>query len=158
MIMKKILIACSLIVCCFSVGCSRSSNQAALNSDQIKYKDSILSYNDTEISDDFFTDGIDFVINDENKIRSITIENKDVVTFNEISIGDKSSKIESKYKYEQSYNDTYMVLLDGNSEINIEKYPDSERENNWLWINYYIDDDTISKIVLYDYEYGKYMK
>lgn len=156
--MKKILIACSVLLCCLSVGCTHSSNKTTLNSDQIKYKESILSYNDTEIPDEFFTNGIDFVINDENKIRSIIIQNKDVITFNEISIGDKSSKIESKYKYEQSYNDTYMVLLNGNSEINIEEYPDNKRENNWLWINYYIDGDTISKIALYDYEYGKYMK
>lgn len=132
-------------------GCSKSS----LNANQIKYKEKILTYNTSEINDVFFDNGIDIVLNDANEIRSIAITNEDVKTFNDLSVGDKISKVKSKYQYETEYSNTVFAIIYDNNEIDI---ANEDKPEEAIYINYFYDNDIITKIQIYDSIYAKKMR
>lgn len=150
---KKIVL---LIAACFIFsGCN---NINKLNTNQILYKDKILTYNENNIDDVFFENGIDITVNDENQVRHIQITNKDVISYNKISVGDKISKVKSKYQYEYQYDDLNLInaLFDGNVEV--DPLSDNNEGDN-MWISYYYDDNGfINKILIYDSTFGQYLK
>lgn len=150
---KKIVL---LIAACFIFsGCN---NINKLNTNQILYKDKILTYNENNIDDVFFENGIDITVNDENQVRHIQITNKDVISYNKISVGDKISKVKSKYQYEYQNDDLHLInaLFDGNVEV--DPLSDNNEGDN-MWISYYYDDNGfINKILIYDSTFGQYLK
>lgn len=148
--MKKIyplVLALTLML----IGCGGSS----LNANQIKYKDKILTYGTSDIDDVFFDGGIDLKLNDSNEVRSIAITNKDVTTFNGISVGDKITKVQSDYKYETEVGNTISVTISDNKEIDA---LNDDKPEGTIYINYSYSDDTVEKIQIYDRTYAEKMK
>lgn len=148
--MKKIyplVLALTLML----IGCGGSS----LNANQIKYKDKILTYGTSDIDDVFFDGGIDLKLNDSNDVRSIAITNKDVTTFNGISVGDKITKVQSDYKYETEVGNTISVTISDNKEIDA---LNDDKPEGTIYINYSYSDDTVEKIQIYDRTYAEKMK
>ena len=148
--MKKIyplVLALTLML----IGCGGSS----LNANQIKYKDKTLTYGTSDIDNVFFDSGIDLKLNDSNEVRSITITNKDVTTFNGISVGDKITKVQSDYKYETEVGNTISVTISDNKEIDA---LNDDKPEETIYINYSYSDDTVEKIQIYDRTYAEKMK
>ena len=132
-------------------GCGKSGLAAG----QISYSGKTVTYGDNKVDDVFFTDGVELTLNNENEIRSITITNKDVKTYKDISVGDKIEKVQFNYSYENEMGDSIFVT------INVDKEIDPETENkpeDTLYINYYYDNDTITKIAIYDATYATTMR
>lgn len=132
-------------------GCGKSGLAAG----QISYSGKTLTYGENKVEDVFFTDGVELTLNNENEIRSITITNKEVKTYKNISVGDKIEKVQSDYNYENEIGNTILVTIDDDKEI------DPETENkpeDTIYINYYYDNDTITKIAIYDAIYATTMR
>lgn len=143
-----------ITTCIILSGCG--SNDTRLNTNQIQYKDKILSYNTNNVDDVFFDDGINIKLNEENKVRFIEITNEDVITYNDISVGDKISKAKSKYKYDNENENCLSILFDDNSEI--DPFSLEEINDDLILINYFFENDVISKIQINDAEYAKKLK
>ena len=143
---------CAVLLLLILTGCGSS---ASLKPGQIQYQDKILTYGTSDIDDVFWDDGIDLKINSANEIRSITISTADVITYNDISVGDKLSKVESKYQYETTIANTISVVLHGTQELD----PNSQdKPKDSIWINYKNDGTTVTSITIYDVTYGLTMK
>lgn len=127
----------------------------ALKPNQIQYEGKVLTYGTTQVDDIFFEDGIDLVINKSNEVRCITITNDDVITYNDISVGDKVSKVESKYSHEIGYDGLISVFLNGSKEI---ESTSQSRSDETMCITYIYDEDEITKIMICDNVYGMKMK
>ena len=122
---------------------------------QISYSGKTLTYGENKVDDVFFTDGVELTSNTDNEVRSITITNKEVKTYKNISVGDKIEKVQSDYNYENEIGNTILVTIDDDKEI------DPETENkpeDTIYINYYYDNDTITKIAIYDAIYAVTMR
>lgn len=143
---------CAVLLMLILTGCG---SPASLKPGQIQYQDKILTYGTSNNDDVFFDDGIDLTINNANEIRSITISNADVITYNNISVGDKLSKVESKYQHEITMLDTISVVIHGTQELD----PSSQdKPKDSIWINYKNDGETVTSITIYDVTYGLTMK
>lgn len=132
-------------------GCGKSG----LTAGQISYSGKTLTYGENKVDDAFFTDGVELTLNNDNEVRSITITNKDVKTYKDISVGDKIEKVQFNYNYENEMGDNIFVTINGNEEI------DPKTENkpvDTIYINYYYDNDTITKIAIYDATYATTMR
>lgn len=114
-----------------------------------------MTYGATQVDDIFFEDGIDLVLNKSNEVRCITITSADIITYNSISVGDKISKVESQYSYETDTGNAISVALSGNREV---EPTSQDKPKNTMWINYFHDEDKITKITIYDVVYGEKMK
>ncbi len=133
------------------LGCGK----AELEAGQISYSGKTLTYGENKVDDVFFTDGVELTSNTDNEVRSITITNKEVKTYKNISVGDKIEKVQSDYNYENEIGNTILVTIDDDKEI------DPETENkpeDTIYINYYYDNDTITKIAIYDAIYAVTMR
>ena len=149
-IMKRIIVifvGLALVL----TGCGNTN----LKPNQIQYEGKVLTYGATQVDDIFFEDGIDLVINKSNEVRCITITSADIITYNSISVGDKISKVESQYSYETDTGDAISVALSGNREV---EPTSQDKPENTMWINYFHDEDKITKITIYDVAYGEKMK
>ena len=100
-------------------------------------------------------DGNNILVNNENSIRCISVTNEDVITYNQISVGDKISLIEDAFAYEYKIDNKYMVIFNGNTE---ENPANQNKKDNWLWINYITDGSQITKIQIYDVKFGSEMR
>lgn len=150
--MKKILYFINtIILSIFLLGCNKEINtDTSINANQISYHGKILTYNTTNIDDDFFTDGIDFFINKDNQIRSIKITNQTVKTYKNISVGDPVSKTQSSYNYEEKIGNIIFVTINGDTEIPT----DSEKPDDAIYINYVCKNNTIESITIFDNKYA----
>lgn len=110
--MKKISLLLLLSMLAAS-GCGKSGLAAG----QISYSGKTLTYGENKVDDVFFTDGVELTLNNENEIRSITITNKDVKTYKDISVGDKIEKVQFNYNYENEMGDNIFVTINGDKEI-----------------------------------------
>lgn len=100
-------------------------------------------------------DSNNVLVNNENSIRCISATNKDVITYNQISVGDKISLIEDTFDYEYKIDNKYMVIFNGT----IEEDPTNQnKQDSWLWINYITDGSQITKIQIYDVKFGSEMR
>lgn len=100
-------------------------------------------------------DSNNVLVNNENSIRCISVTNKDVITYNQISVGDKISLIEDTFVYEYKIDNKYMVIFNGT----IEEDPTNQnKQDGWLWINYITDGSQITKIQIYDVKFGSEMR
>lgn len=95
-------------------------------------------------------------VNKEGSVRNIVITNKDVVTYQNISVGDSIDKIKNTFNYEVNLKTSYAVLFDKSTEINPKD--DSNKQDDFIWINYTTNGKTIEKITIYDVLYGKEMR
>ncbi len=168
--MKKhfLLLVTSLILLS---GCSHGeSNETSVNNPYEIAKDtSTLSYYDTE--DNIAIDGFDIldlkpqnvigtknqdkncIIIKDNVIRCIYIVDKEIVTYNQISVGDDIDKIENVFNQISQLKDTYSVLFNND---NTEEDPANQnKEDTWIWITYYTDGSKITSIQIYDVLYGR---
>lgn len=154
--MKKILyFVNTIILSIFLIGCNKEINtNTSIDANQIYYHEKTLTYNTTNIDDDFYSNGINLVINKDNQVRSIEITNQEVKTYKNISVGDPVSKIQSSYNYETEIGNTIFVTINENTEIPT----DSEKSDDTVYINYVCEDNTIKSIIIYDSQYATKMK
>ncbi len=123
------------------------------NKDDIPKSFDILEFSLNAIQDKNDNDVV--IINQDNKIRYISVTNKDVITYNQISVGDKISLIEDTFIYEYKIDNKYMVIFNGT----IEEDPTNQnKQDSWLWINYITDGSQITKIQIYDVKFGSEMR
>lgn len=148
--MKKPRLLLLLSVLAIS-GCGK----AELEAGQISYSGKTLTYGENKVDDVFFTDGVELTSNTDNKVRSITITNKEVKTYKNISVGDKIEKVQSDYNYENEIGNTILVTIDDDKEIDLET---ENKPEDTIYINYYYDNDTITKIAIYDAIYAVTMR
>ena len=100
-------------------------------------------------------DSNNVLVNNKNSIRCISVTNKNVITYNQISVGDKISLIEDTFAYEYKTDNKYMVIFNGT----IEEDPTNQnKQDSWLWINYITDGSQITKIQIYDVKFGSEMR
>ncbi len=113
---------------------------------------------DTSVSlfDGYDYDGkLKIVYDDQTQIRYIEIDNKSIVTYKNIKVGDDVSKIKNTFKYEIETGDGYSVLFDDKKELASNT---GNQKDSLLWIDYSLDDSNkIEKIIIYDYKFGKTM-
>ncbi|MGN6713022.1 zinc-ribbon domain-containing protein [Anaerocolumna jejuensis] len=113
---------------------------------------------DTSVSlfDGYDYDGkLKIVYDDQTQIRYIEIDNKSIVTYKNIKVGDDVSKIKNTFKYEIETGDGYSVLFDDKKELASNT---GNQKDSLIWIDYSLDDSNkIEKIIIYDYKFGKTM-
>jgi len=148
-------------------GCS--GNEMSVNNPyEVAKGNSILSYYDTE--DNISIDGFQVldcepeniigiraqnenrIFVDEGRIRCIYIVDEDIVTYNQISVGDSIDKIKNTYSQISQYEDEYIVIFDNEKEVPIYQ----KGEDTWINIMYYTDEEKITAIVIYDGHYARY--
>ena len=166
--MKKIVF---LILSIFIVGCGAKHNDTTVVNCpyEILYNNKILSYygHENEIDKDEFnvvanglffsqnTDQNTVIVNEEGSIRSISITDEKIVTYKQISVGDSIEEVIDAFDNEYELGNGYSVLFDGV----IEEDPASEnKSSDWIWINYTTDDSKITRITIYDVEFGNTAK
>ena len=151
-------------------GCSQSkSKEVSVNNPyEIAKGATTLSYYDTE--DNISIDGFNIlennlenfqdkndniIVNDDGTIRCITVVNNTVKTFQSISVGDSTEKIEESFDNEYQNGDNYMVLFNND----IEEDPTNvDKEDSWIWITYCTDEKKITSIQIYDVKYGRELR
>ena len=151
-------------------GCSKNESKEIVinNPYEIAKGETILSYYDTE--DKVSIDGFNImentiqnfqdknnniIVNDDGVIRCITVVDDTIKTFKSISVGDSIDKIEDSYEYEYKTDRYYNVVFNGNIE---EDVTNQNKEDNWIWITYYTNDEKIISIQIYDVKYGREMR
>ena len=121
------------------------------NKDSIPKSFDVLNISESNLQND----SNNVLVNNENSIRCISVTNKDVITYNQISVGDKVSLIEGTFAYEYKIDNKYMVIFNGT----IEEDPTNQnKQDSWLWINYITDGSQITKIQIYDVKFGSEMR
>lgn len=149
---KKMSLFLALALVFLTVGCGA---MASVEPNQIKYKNKVLNYGTSEVDDVFFDDGIELVINDSNVVRCISVTNEYVDTYKGISVGDKISKVKSKYKHESTFSDSAVcVVMDGNKEIDSTA---QDKPDDVIWIIYFHEGEYITRIMIYDAVYAMYI-
>lgn len=160
-----------LIILLFSLsGCSQSQSNVN-NSYEIIKGTSTLSYYDAEENIDIegFTilertfdnvmgmrsQGENSIIVSDGTIRCIYIVDEDIITYKEISVGDKIDKIKETFNNEFQGDDYYMVLFNGNIE---EDSSNQNKDDSWIWILYYTDGSQITSIEICDVLFGTMLK
>lgn len=154
-------------------GCSQSKSEeiSVNNPYEIAKGATTLSYYDTE--DNISIDGFKILdltpenvigIQNQNEnriiikdgiIRCIYIVDKDISTYNDISVGDSIDKIENNYEYEYKTGSYYNVVFNGNIEDNL---TNQNKEDNWICITYFTDGSKITSIQIYDVKYGSELR
>lgn len=151
-------------------GCSQSNSEevSVNNPYEIAKGANTLSYYDTE--DNISIDGFNIIennlqnfqdkndniiVNDDGTIRCITVVSDTVKTFQSISVGDSTEKIEESFDNEYQNGNNYMVLFNNN----IEDDPtNADKEDAWIWITYFTDGSKITSIQIYDVKYGSKLR
>lgn len=167
--MKKYLFT-FIVISFLLTGCSSKTEvrETTINNPyEISIDNEILSYygNKDDIPKSFDVlnisasnlqnDSNNVLVNNENSIRCISVTNKNVITYNQISVGDKISLIEDTFAYEYKTDNKYMVIFNGT----IEEDPTNQnKQDSWLWINYITDGSQITKIQIYDVKFGSKMR
>lgn len=167
--MKKYLFT-FIVISFLLTGCSSKTEvqETAINNPyEISIDNEILSYygNKDDIPKSFDVlnisennlqnDSNNVLVNNENSIRCISVTNKNVITYNQISVGDKISLIEDAFAYEYKIDNKYMVIFNGTME---EDPTNQNKQDNWVWINYITDGSQITKIQIYDVKFGSEMR
>lgn len=151
-------------------GCSKNESKEIVinNPYEIAKGETILSYYDTE--DKVSIDGFNIIentiqnfqdknnniiVNDDGKIRCITIVDNTTKTFKSISVGDNVNKIEESFDNEYKTGSYYNVVFNGNIEDDL---TNQDKEDDWICITYYTDDEKITSIQIFDVKYGREMK
>ena len=168
---KSIIAIASIIIilpiCVISILFYNKSIKPILKPYEIEYDSQILSYynNIDNFNKNVFTiqnliniqkrfeyyENTIFV-NNNNKIRFISILDDNIKTHKDIYVGDDISKIKSQYKYENNSEGkrcSYSIRFDG--DWNEVPY---KSEEYCLTINYYYEDDVITRIEIYDKTFG----
>lgn len=151
-------------------GCSQNKSEeiSVNNPYEIAKGTSTLSYYDTEnnISVDGFNivennlqnfqdKNDNIIVNNDGTIRCITVVNDKVKTFQSISVGDSTEKIEESFDNEYQNGNNYMVLFAGGTE---QDPANPDKEDIWIWITYFTDGSKITSIQIYDVKYGSELK
>lgn len=164
--MKKILIFIIMSICFLLTGCG-SSNMIISMPSEIVSDNQMLIYNDENKNFDFKDFKIydmplkstqddtenSVAINKDNKVRCISIVDKRIKTYNNISVGDSYEKIKKLYKNLDHVDNVYSVLFNNTTEDNL---LNKEKKDDWIIINYILDDDNnICRILIYDVKCGR---
>ncbi len=167
--MKKYLFT-FIVILFLLTGCSSKTEvqettinnpyEIAINNEKLSYygnKDDIPeSFDVLDISaSNLQNDSNNVLVNNENSIRCISVTNKDVITYNQISVGDNISLIEDTFTNEYKIDNKYMVIFNGSTE---EDPTNKNKEDGWIWINYITDGSQITKIQIYDVKFGSEMR
>ena len=167
--MKKYLFT-FIVISFLLTGCSSKTEiqeitinnpyEVAINNEILSYygnKDDIPKYfNVLDVStNNLQNNSNNILVNDENSIRCISVTNEDVITYNQISVGDNISLIEDTFMHEYKIEDKYIVIFNGNTE---EDPTNQNKEDSWILINYITNGSQITKIQIYDVKFGKEMR
>ena len=95
------------------------------------------------------------LVNNENSIRCISITDKDIITYKQISVGDNTNLIEDAFSNEYKIDNDYMVIFNGITE---EDPTNKNKKDDWIWINYITDGSQITKIQICDVKFGSEMR
>lgn len=161
--MKKYLFT-FIVISFLLIGCSSTQVN---NPYEICIKNEIFSYYDNkeEIPKSFNLLDISIknhqdennnvLVNQDNEIRSISIVDKNITTYKQISVGDNISKVQNNFSNVYTIdNIIYTVAFDDSVEKDI-KSPD--KEDDWIYINYITKDSIITRIIIYDAKFGRSM-
>lgn len=112
------------------------------------------------IYDDYISgamsDSMNWIVSkDEDEIRSFCTRDNSVVTYKEISVGDKVSVVEDAFSYEQGIGESYNVYFDGTMEVDIEEHG---YEDELIVLYYYVEDGVIEEIYVMDGLFGMTME
>ncbi len=166
--MKKIITSMLALIFLLS-GCSNSStNKSEVKSpSDILVENKVVSYYDNP--DIYKNNGFsveekalnssksksnNVFVNKEGKVRCITILDDTVSTYKNISVGSSISEIENAFQYENGTTKAYAVLFDGNIEVN-PKDTKLKKEDGFIWVNYFIDNNVVTKIQIFDALFAK---
>ena len=162
---KHFLLLIALLFLLSGCSLSKSEKISVNNPYEIEKGTITLSYYDTE--DNISIDGFNVVennlqnfqdknnniiVNDNGIIRCITIVDDTVKTFKSISVGDSIDKIEDNYEYEYKTGSYYNVVFNGKIEDDL---ANKNKEDNWICITYYTDNNIITSIQIFDVKYGR---
>ena len=175
--MKKIIGILLIVYCSCLFGCG---TQEELTPTDIAFQNTIVTYNSTQeetetILKDFTmtldenypfnnfymvenddAELFDIIVNEDGFVRAIDVVDPEVRTYKDIAVGDNISKMTDAFKHEFPFEDTvYSVLMNGDTEVDPRL---QENEDSWLWINYKYENDIITKITIYDVQYGKKLR
>ena len=92
------------------------------------------------------------IIMNDGIIRLIHIVDKDILTYNDISVGDDIEKLNDTFNKIHIDKDVYTVILDNSIE---QDYANPDKEDTWIWIHYFTDGLKITAIQIYDVKYGR---
>lgn len=163
--MKKILSL--FIFIALSLFLASCTSHDVKNPYEINVDGKILSYYDTKddisikgfhvtdnLSDTFGSaEKPNFIyVNEEGKIRAISITDNSAVTYKNISVGDSIDKVIESFEHEDSVdNRMYSTIFNDG----IEEDPMSQnKEDDWLNIHYATDGNIITHILISDVSWG----
>lgn len=167
--MKKLFFLFIIISLCLT-GCSSQNGTESIdinNPYEINVNGKILSYYDENTTITGFKtlklslencqneETNNIIVDKDNKIRCISIIDKNIVTYNKISVGDNISKIEDNFVYEDQIGNDYTVLFNGVTE---ENPTNQNKEENWILITYNTDGHQITRILISDVKFGREMR
>ena len=95
------------------------------------------------------------IVNDDGTIRCITVVNNTIKTFQSISVGDSTERIEESFDNEYQNGNNYMVLFADETE---QDPANPDKEDTWIWITYFTDGSKITSIQIYDVKYGSELR
>lgn len=151
--MKKLLLLISILLLSIT-GCQKTQQVTIDAPYEMIFNDKTLSYYDEKnnIPSEFDNN---IVFDANGTIRCISITDKNVKTYKEISVGDNINKVEDNFSYEYKNGNNYMVIFNDSTE---ENPTNQDKEDSWIWINYITDGSKITQIQIYDVKYGREMK
>ncbi len=88
-----------------------------------------------------------------HKVRYFEIDDSNIITYNNIRVGNSISDVITKYKYEQDNITRYLVAFKNGIEI------DSTNKNQKpdYWIGYCYQNNTVTAIQIYDNNIANYI-
>lgn len=92
------------------------------------------------------------IIVHDGMIRCIYIVDEDIITYKGISVGDSIDKLDDTFSNISQSQDIYSVLFNDSTE---EDPVNQNKEDTWIWITYYTDEEKITSIQIYDVKYGR---
>jgi hypothetical protein len=153
--MKKMINSITVYLLLVILALSGCKKNNEVNPDEIYADNEVLSYYDKGSSVQKSFNQLAFVVNKDYKIRSISIEEDNFITYKDVAVGDSTDKVLKKFKYVLQTGNSYCVLTDGKTE----KDPkDENKTDDWLWLNYYFEGEKLIKIAIYVVMYGREMR
>lgn len=95
------------------------------------------------------------IIYRKEKICCMEITDKNIISYNNIKIGDSTKDILNKYQYEINFENRYMIAFSSGKEVNAND-PNSVKLVD-QWITYVTDNDILTKIQIYDSQFANTM-
>lgn len=118
--------------------------------------ETVSLFDDKEtIENTFISNKVDIHYNKHDIVRYIEILDSDIETYKNINVGDSTNELKEAFKYEINQDDLYFVCFD--KDYNEVKITENRTiEDNDIVINYKIENDVITFILISDGKYVRY--